>query len=207
MTDKKIILAVDDMPENLTILRSMLQKYFDIRVVKSAKMALALLDDLRVDLILLDIEMPGMSGFDFLKRLTETNLNNKDTPVIFVTSHANKEFIAQAVSSGAKDYLLKPIKAEMLYKKIDSVIGMPVEKTVSEQLEEKLNSLISAAAVGDSTRAEALTKELLAIAAAQDLQIRFSMELVAKLIMAFDYEQGIVKIREFLHNLHLKRKW
>ena len=204
---KKIILAVDDMSENLTLLRTLLQDHFDIRLVKSAKMALALLDNLRVDLILLDIEMPGMSGFDFLKRLVETHPDNKHTPVIFVTSHADKDFFAQAVNSGARDYLLKPIKAETLYKKIDAVIGMPAEKTVSGQLEEKLNDLIAAAASGDSMRAESLTKELLDIAAAQDLQIRYSMDLIAKLIMAFDYEQGIAKIREFLHNLYLKRKW
>ena len=205
MANQKIILVVDDMAENLTLLRSMLSDYFDVRLAKSAKMALGLLSNLQVDLILLDIEMPGMSGFEFLRQISERSLNNKDTPVIFVTSHANREFIHEAAKIGVRGYLLKPIGAETLYEKIGSVIGMPEGKT--NTMEEKLKTLLLAAGSGDSAMAESLTNELLVMARSQEDQIRSSMEAVAELIQAFEYEKGIIKIQEFLHNLSLNRMW
>ena len=55
MSDRKIILAVDDMPESLTIMRTLLQDYFDIRLAKTGKLALNLLENTKVDLIFLDI--------------------------------------------------------------------------------------------------------------------------------------------------------
>ena len=204
MKERKIILAVDDMPESLTLLRSILKDYFDIRVAKSAKMALGLLNNLQVALILLDIEMPGMSGFEFLRQVNVKDSLNKDTPVIFVTSHADKKFISQALDNGAKGYLLKPIKADALYKKIDAVIGMPENK--NSLLEKKLNSLMVAAASGDSGQVESLAKELLVITKGQEAHIHSTMEDIAKLMLNFDYEKGIIKIKELLHNLSLKRK-
>ncbi|MDR0463658.1 MAG: response regulator, partial [Treponema sp.] len=66
MADKKIILAVDDMPENLMLLGSLLESYFDVRLAKSADMAMNVLNKTKVDLILLDIVMPEMLGFDFM---------------------------------------------------------------------------------------------------------------------------------------------
>ncbi|MDR0731376.1 MAG: response regulator, partial [Treponema sp.] len=89
MTDKKqIILAVDDMPVNLAVIRDILQNDFDMRLSKSARGALALLNSVKVDLILLDVEMPEMSGFEFLDKI-KNNAEHpelKDIPVIFITS-------------------------------------------------------------------------------------------------------------------------
>ena len=125
MTGKKIILAVDDMPENLMLLGSLLEKYFDVRLAKSADMALNILGRIKVDLILLDIVMPEMSGFEFLNLLYSRNSLNKKAPVIFITSHADLDVIGKAIKAGAKDYIVKPIIAETLYKKINAVIGIP----------------------------------------------------------------------------------
>ena len=205
MANRKIILIVDDATETLTLLRSMLNDYFDVRVAKSAKMALGLLGNLHVDLILLDIEMPGMSGFEFLRQLKERKSTNKDTPVIIITSHSNKKFIDEAIGAGAKGYLLKPIKSDTLYEKIGTVIGMP--ESATNTMEEKLKMLLSAVGSGDSSQAESLTRELLVMARPREEQIRSSMEEIAKLILAFDYEKGLVKIQEFIHNLSLNRMW
>ena len=205
MANQKIVLVVDDMAENLTIMRSLLNNYFDVRLAKSSKLALGLLSNLKVDLVLLDIEMPGMSGFELLRRLKERDSNNKDTPVIFVTSHADKRLINEAINHGAREYILKPIQAEALYKKIDAVIGMPESRT--QTLEEKLKSLITAVGSGDGVRAESITRELFTIAETHEDQIRESMEKIAELILAFEYEKGIKKIQELLHNLSLNRMW
>ena len=205
MMHRKIILVVDDMSENLTLIRSMLKDHFDVRLAKSGKMALGLLANLKVDLILLDIEMPGMTGFEFLKRLYDTDSLNKKTPVIFITSHADRDLINEAINAGAKDYLLKPVKTEALYKKIDDVIGMPEIKT--NPLEGNLKSLLSAAASADSERIEDFLKELQRISLTRDERIRNSIDEIGKLMHAFEYERGITKINDLLHNLSLNRPW
>jgi putative two-component system response regulator len=122
---KKIILAVDDMPMNLTAIRTILHNDFDIRLAKSAKTALAMLNTVKADLILLDIEMPEMSGFEFLEylRTTAEYPEYRRIPVIFVTSHATEDFIARAASSGAEDYVVKPIVPAVLLEKVNAVIG------------------------------------------------------------------------------------
>jgi putative two-component system response regulator len=204
MSHKKIVLAVDDMPENLTIMRSMLADYFDVRLAKSSKMALSLLDELKVDLILLDIEMPGMSGFEFLKRLVDRKSINKNTPVIFVTSHADKKLFAEAVNAGAKAYLLKPITSESLYKKIDAVIGMPEEKI--NPIEEKLSLLMTVVAAGNSDRAENIVKELVSLAKDRHIQNSYYVEDIERFIKNFEYERGIIRIKEYLDYLTLGKR-
>jgi len=124
MTDegKKIILAIDDMAVSLTTVRTILQKDYDVRLAKSAATALEMLAQFKADLILLDIEMPEVSGFDFAKTLKEKD-EYKNIPIIFITSHANPQFIDQAMSYGAEGYIMKPFIPEALVKRVKSVIG------------------------------------------------------------------------------------
>ena len=202
MNEKKIILAVDDMPENLMQLGSLLGNYFDVRLAKSADMALNILGQIRVDLILLDIVMPEMSGFDFLKLLREKNSLNKKTPVIFITSHSDLDVIGRAIKLGAKDYIVKPIIAETLYKKINAVIGLPVH--IPHIIEGKLQKLISALTSANKIEADRLINELLGLAKWFP-HIYKQMEDVAKLINDFEYEEGISKINVLIHLLDLDK--
>jgi CheY-like chemotaxis protein len=121
---KKIVLAVDDMPINLATMRSILQNDFDIRLSKSANTALVMLNTFKVDLILLDIEMPEMSGFEFLNRIRNNadHPEQKDIPVIFVTSHSSPDFVSQASAAGAVDYVVKPVIPVELLKKVYAVL-------------------------------------------------------------------------------------
>jgi PleD family two-component response regulator len=124
-TAKKIILAVDDMPVNLTAVRNILCRDYDIRPFKSAKTALLMLNTVKVDLILLDVEMPEMSGFEFLDRIRNNpeHPEQKDIPVIFITSHGEEDFAAQAASGGAQDYAVKPFEPAVLMEKIGSLLA------------------------------------------------------------------------------------
>lgn len=114
---KKIILAIDDMSMNLRTMNIALEKFFDVRLAKSGGMALSVLRTTKIDLILLDIEMPGMSGFEFMDMIKEVP-RVKDVPVIFVTSHAYPELVARATKVGAKDYVTKPFAPEVLVEKV-----------------------------------------------------------------------------------------
>jgi putative two-component system response regulator len=119
---KKTILVVDDMPTSLAAVKTSLQDQFNIRLCESAQAAMQILSKEKVDLILLDIEMPGISGFDFLKQLRAAP-DTEAIPVIFVTSHANPEFINQAIASGVDGYVVKPFIPDVLIKRINDVLG------------------------------------------------------------------------------------
>jgi putative two-component system response regulator len=119
---KKIILAVDDLASNLTKIKEVLGNEYDVRLAKSAQMALSMLNRIDVDLILLDIEMPGMNGFDFMRERAEDYQKSK-IPVIFVTSHASKEFVVRAAHAGAKDYVAKPFDLATLQRKVKNVLS------------------------------------------------------------------------------------
>jgi putative two-component system response regulator len=116
--NKKIILVVDDAEANLQIIKNTLNDdSLGLRLAKSGSMGLMVLDRIVPDLILLDIEMPGMSGFDFMQAV-RAKPQTKDVPVIFVTSHASKEFVIEAHEIGAKDYIVKPFDPELLRRKV-----------------------------------------------------------------------------------------
>jgi CheY-like chemotaxis protein len=124
-TAKKIILAVDDMPVNLAAVRNILGRDYDVRPIKSAKTALLMLKTVKVDLILLDIEMPEMSGFEFLDRIRNNpeHSEQKDIPVIFITSHAAEDTAVRARAGGAQGYVVKPFEPAALLEKIGSLLA------------------------------------------------------------------------------------
>jgi CheY-like chemotaxis protein len=130
---KKIIMAVDDMPVNLAAIRNILSRDYDVRPIKSAKAALLVLNTVKVDLILLDIEMPEMSGFEFLDRIRNNPeyTEQKNIPVIFITSHGAEDMAARARSGGAQDYVVKPFEPAVLLEKIGSLLAvkdLPAER-------------------------------------------------------------------------------
>jgi CheY-like chemotaxis protein len=124
---KRIVLAVDDMAVSLTTIRTILQHDYDVRLAKSAALALEMLNSIKVDLILLDIEMPEISGLEFVG-LLKKNPELNSIPVIFVTSHANPQFIDQAMAFEAEGYIVKPFIPEALIKRIKSVLGEKTEE-------------------------------------------------------------------------------
>ena len=119
--DKMIILVVDDSPANLQLCRGLLNNEFDVRLAKSGKMALEALERFRPDVILLDIEMPDMSGFEVMDEINKKKELNR-IPVIFVTSHATEKLVAKAMRSGAVNYIVKPFEADLLRAKIQAAL-------------------------------------------------------------------------------------
>jgi putative two-component system response regulator len=121
---KKLILAVDDAQIYLQIIQQALAEKFEVRLAKSGNMAMLALERVTPDLILLDIEMPGMSGFDVMDELYKKP-HLRVIPVIFVTAHATQEFVLNAVKRGAKDYIVKPYEPELLRSKVNNILGIP----------------------------------------------------------------------------------
>jgi len=122
MDQRAIILVVDDASANLQLCKGLLGDIYDVRLAKSGKMALEALKKVRPDLILLDIEMPDMSGFEVMDAMNK-NPDYKDISVIFVTSHATEKLVVKAVEHGAVDYVVKPFDANVLRTRIQEVLN------------------------------------------------------------------------------------
>ncbi|MCW9026276.1 MAG: diguanylate cyclase, partial [Thiovulaceae bacterium] len=109
MKDNKTILIVDDIQSNQDILGSFLKDSYEIKYASNGSNALEIsLIDPIPDLILLDIEMPDMSGFEVLNKLKSTQIT-KNIPVIFVTGHNDIKNEERGLINGAVDYITKPI--------------------------------------------------------------------------------------------------
>jgi putative two-component system response regulator len=121
MEKKKTILAIDDILPSLNLIRKILEGPFTVCLAKSIETASLILKTNTIDLILLDIEMPDMSGFDYLKFLRESP-KYCHIPVIFVTSHATKDFFVEAMNTGARDFIVKPLSPSVLMEKINAVL-------------------------------------------------------------------------------------
>jgi CheY-like chemotaxis protein len=137
LTQKKLILIVDDAVEYLRVLTRILEYRYTLALAKSGDAALRILQQSPVDLILLDIEMPGMSGLELLNTLRRHPLYST-IPVIFVTSHAQSELIAKAIELGAKGYIVKPFRERALITKILQVMDASPGKLVAVQLSRQL---------------------------------------------------------------------
>ncbi|MCL2623842.1 MAG: response regulator [Planctomycetaceae bacterium] len=128
MNQRAIILIVDDSAANLTLCKGLLNDEYDVRLAKSGKMALAALERLRPDLVLLDIEMPDVSGFEVMDAMSEKP-EIKDIPVIFVTSHATEKLVVKAMEHGAVGYVVKPFQKDVLCTKINDALSATAHRS------------------------------------------------------------------------------
>ena len=106
---KNTILLVDDSPENIDLLGDVLKQDYEIKVALSGEKALKIAGSKNLpDIILLDIMMPGMDGYEVCRRL-KSDAKTQDIPVIFVTSMSEVEDETKGLEVGAIDYITKPI--------------------------------------------------------------------------------------------------
>ncbi len=111
------ILVVDDEPVNLKIMRYILKDYCQATFVTDGASALELVDQIRPDLILLDVMMPETDGFQVCSIL-KANPETLDIPVIFLTAKTQIEDIVQGFTVGAVDYVIKPFRKEELLARV-----------------------------------------------------------------------------------------
>jgi putative two-component system response regulator len=119
MSDRREkIIVVDDIATNLSIAKSALSDKYDVFTAPSGAKLLLLLDRLIPDLILLDIEMPEMDGYDVITALKDSE-KTTHIPVIFLTGKIDPEHEVKGLNLGAVDYITKPFSRELLLKRID----------------------------------------------------------------------------------------
>ena len=136
------VLIVDDVAENIQVAMNILQEdSYEFSFATSGEEALELVEENRFDLILLDIMMPGMDGFEVCKQL-KADEESRDIPVIFLTAKVDTESIAQGFSLGAVDFVSKPFHSTELLARVANHIELNHTKTrliaEKEKLENKL---------------------------------------------------------------------
>lgn len=120
---KRNILFVDDDPATRIMLKAMLEQAGYLLVTAPDGFeALDLIHKHAFDLILLDIMMPQMSGYDFLKRARRTDVS-RSVPVIMLSAKDDPQSIKKALELGAVDYIVKPPQRDILLKKIETILG------------------------------------------------------------------------------------
>jgi putative two-component system response regulator len=118
------ILVVDDSPENLTVLSELLQPTYRVRAATSGERALRIAASSPwPDLILLDVMMPGMDGYEVFARLRADPLT-RDIPVIFVTAMDSTEAEIRGLDVGAVDYIAKPIVPQILLARVHTQLEL-----------------------------------------------------------------------------------
>ena len=111
------ILVVDDAPENLMIMQSLLANDYSLKLFSESRLALEYAFANPPDLILLDIMMPQIDGFETCRRL-KADPKLVDIPVIFITSKNEDEYEEYGFSIGASDFIHKPINAPILVARV-----------------------------------------------------------------------------------------
>lgn len=117
------ILLVDDVPDNLSLLSSILRDDYRIQLATSGAKALELVAASLPDLILLDVMMPDMDGYEVCKRL-KANPDACDIPVLFVTAHSQIEDEEFGLMLGAMDYIHKPISPPIIKARVRNHIAL-----------------------------------------------------------------------------------
>ena len=119
------ILIVDDVPENIAAIHAALREVYNVKVANSGQTALDILaaPGPVPDLILLDITMPGMNGYEVCKRIKADD-RTKRTPVIFLTSKEDLSDEQRGFQVGAVDYLIKPISPRILMARVKTHLDL-----------------------------------------------------------------------------------
>lgn len=132
--DKQIILIVDDLPKNLQVLGSVLKKEgYRIAFAKSGEQALNYTANTPPDLILLDVMMPGMDGYEVCKQLKE-NKNTMDIPVIFITALGDVDDEYKGFELGGVDYITKPFHPKIVKARVNNQLRLKRKTELLEKL-------------------------------------------------------------------------
>ncbi|QYK00708.1 GGDEF domain-containing response regulator [Shewanella psychrotolerans] len=113
------ILLVDDLQVNIVILSQLFKGQHEVAFALNGEKAVELCRSFKPDLILLDIEMPYMSGFEVCEQLKADNLT-KDSAIIFVSAHHDEEIEAKGFEMGAVDFIHKPINATITKARVEN---------------------------------------------------------------------------------------
>ena len=139
--ERKKVILVDDNPINLKLARNTLMDKYDVFTVPSAEKLFQLLEKALPDIILLDVMMPEMSGYDAIKIL-KGDPRTAEIPVIFLTSKSDINSELEGFIQGAVDYVSKPFSPQLLLKRVDVHMLVESQKKELRHINENLQQIV-----------------------------------------------------------------
>lgn len=139
------ILAVDDTPANIDVVKGVLSDDYIIQAAVNGSIALKIIEKKKPDLVLLDIMMPEIDGYEVCRRI-KADEETRNIPVIFLTAKAEVEDEAKGLALGAVDYITKPISPPILKERVKTHLALQLARRT---LEEQNQDLIEAARLRD----------------------------------------------------------
>ncbi|MDR1950474.1 MAG: response regulator [Spirochaetaceae bacterium] len=139
---RKKIMLVDDNPTNLTIGRNILINDYDVFTIQSGQKLFKILEKVYPDLILLDVEMPEMDGYEVIKQL-KGNEQYRHIPVVFLTAKSDSGSELEGLTLGALDYITKPFSPPLLLKRIELHLLIESQKQELKNYNENLQELVN----------------------------------------------------------------
>jgi magnesium transporter len=138
VAEKATILVVDDTPDNLILMSNLLKGDYQVKIAAGGEKALEIaVSGTPPDLVLLDIMMPGMDGYEVCQQLKD-NPRTMNIPVIFLTARAEKEDERKGLELGAVDYITKPISPAIVMARVKNHLAL---KTMASRLREQNQNL------------------------------------------------------------------
>lgn len=145
MTSQTQILVVDDQVQNIQILNVILKEAgYQVAGARSGEQALAIIEKMKPDLILLDIVMPEMDGFEVCRSL-KTHPEFKDIPIIFLTAKTTSDDIVKAFEAGGVDYITKPFHHQELLARVQTHLTLQERNRQLEKLNQDKNHFLATA--------------------------------------------------------------
>ncbi len=132
-TEKNTLLVVDDTPENIDVLRGILGGDYMVKIANNGSLALKIVAAQPPDLILLDVMMPGMDGYEVCRQLKE-NETTRDIPIIFVTARGEVADETLGFELGAADYITKPVSPPIVHARVRAHLALSNQRRHLEQL-------------------------------------------------------------------------
>ena len=133
------VVIIDDEPTTLLLLESAVESLAEVVTVSRSVAAFSVIQAQQPDLIVLDISMPELSGFDVCKQL-KTSPSTASIPVIFITSHSDTENEQSALSLGAIDFISKPIDIEMCRMRVKNHLTLQSQKALLKRVNQELEA-------------------------------------------------------------------
>ena len=139
--ERKKIIMVDDDRTNLTVVKNALIDRYDVFTVPSGEKLFGLFEKVAPDLILLDIEMPEMNGYEVIRKLKDSE-QTVDIPVIFLSGMIDPESEIEGLNLGAVDYIFKPFSRELLLKRIELHLLLEAQKQELKRYSSNLEGMV-----------------------------------------------------------------
>ncbi|MDR2314530.1 MAG: response regulator [Spirochaetaceae bacterium] len=139
--ERQIIFLVDDNMANLTAGKAMLKDHYDVFSMPSGAKLFEIMEKIKPDLILLDIEMPEMNGYEAIKKLKALQ-RTRDIPVIFLTSRNDSGSELEGLNLGAIDYIYKPFSPPLLLKRIENHLLTRKQQLALQDYNDNLQEMV-----------------------------------------------------------------